>query len=299
MLGRRVSINKAAKIATGDYLFILDAHCSISKDWDVKMQESCRGLNLVYAVIRDMEPDTWNYRDGDYLHVRLNKEYTEKWWFRKPLKDCDVEEESMAITGCAWMVTKERYWELGGYDESLGEYGWDGPEWACKIWMCDNPGKVILRTDVICGHVFGTNDSGKLYKCKMIPKAEYVKYMETKWGDKIDKLVERFAPVPDWTPGEKGVDIGQNVQREVKVQRRDEHITKDQDGKVVKKVIEHFEYIYKDDGEGPSEDEIAKKYGPLAKKISETTWVLKDGRLVIETDADRQVTGSSATTLKG
>ena len=29
ILGRRVSINKAAKIATGKYLFILDSHCSI------------------------------------------------------------------------------------------------------------------------------------------------------------------------------------------------------------------------------------------------------------------------------
>jgi len=276
-LGRRVSINNAAAMAVGEYLFILDAHCSMTQGWDVKLVQSCGDKNISYSVIRDMHPDTWEYRPGDYLHVRLNKEYTEKWWKRRTLEECQTEEESIAFTGCAWMINKDRYWQLGGYDESLGEYGWDGPEWACKIWMGKDPGRVILRTDVICGHIFGTNDGAKLYPCQTIPKEEYIKYMKDRYEDKIGKLIERFAPVPDWT--EKGKEMSQKVKREIKVERVDEHVTKNEEGKVIKKVIEYFEYIYTDNGNGPTPDEIAKKYGPKAKKIREEVWEIKDGQL--------------------
>ena len=274
-LGRRISINNAAVIATGRNLFILDSHCSMTKDWDIKLAESCGEKNIVYSVIRDMHPDTWEYKPGDYLHVRLNKDYTEKWWKRKTLEGCQTEEESIAFTGCAWMINKDRYWDLGGYDEALGYYGWDGPEWSLKTWF--NDGKVILRTDVICGHIFGTNDGGKLYSCQMISKEDYVKYMKDRYEDKIWKLIERFAPVPDWT--EKGTQMSQNVKREIKVNRVDEHVTKNEKGEIIKKVIEYFEYIYTDNGNGPTPDEIAEKYGPKAKKVREEVWELKDGQL--------------------
>lgn len=274
--GRRVSINNAAAMATGDYLFILDSHCSMTKDWDVKLAKSAGRLNIAYSFIRDMHPDTWEYRPGWYGHVRINKEYTEKWWRRKDPELCEIEEESIAFTGCAWMIGRERFWQLKGYDESLGKYGWDGPEWALKTWF--NKGRVILRTDVICGHIFGTNDKAGIYPCEMIPKEQYVKYMKDRYEGKfIDGLIERFAPVPDWT--KKGSEMSQKVKREIKVNRVDEHVTRDDSGKVIKKVIEYFEYVYNDNGNGPPEAEIAKKYGPKAEKVKEEVWQLEDGEL--------------------
>jgi len=278
-IGKRASVNNAVKISKGNYIFILDSHCSMSKGWTSRMVESCVGNNLVYAIIRDMDSVTWEHRPGNYIHVRLNKEYTEKWWNRKPFEKCEIEEESMTITGCAWMVTKKCYNELGGYDESLGEYGWEGPEWTCKVWMGENPGRVICRTDVVCGHIFGTNVDNKLYRPNMIPKAQYLKYMREHYDDKIEKLVKYFAPVPDWEPGLKGCEMGQTTKRTIKVERTEKHVTKNVKGVVIKKVIEHFEYIYTDSGKGPSETEIAKKYGPLAKKVREEVWELKNGKL--------------------
>ena len=280
--GRRVSINNAAAMATGDYIFILDSHCSMTKDWDIKLAKTAGRLNIAYSVIRDMTPDTWEYRPGWYGHVRINKDYTEKWWRRKDPEFCEVEEESIAFTGCAWMISRKRFWQLKGYDESLGKYGWDGPEWALKTWL--NKGRVILRTDVICGHIFGTNDKASMYPCEMIPKEQYVKYMKDRYEGKfIDGLIERFAPVPDWTEkvNVKRLEkpVGQKIKREIKVNRIDESITKNAEGVVIKKVIEYFEYIHTDNGNGPSEAEIAKKYGPKAKKVREEVWELKEGKL--------------------
>jgi len=279
-MGRRVSINNAVKMAFGEYIFILDAHCNMSKGWDTKLMESAGDKNISYAVIRDIHPDTWEYRPGWYGHVRVNRDYTEKWWPRKQPESCETEEESIAFTGCAWMIKKDRFLALGGYDESLGMYGWDGPEWALKTWF--SGGRVILRTDVICGHIFGTNDGSKLYPCKIIPRPEYVKYMKDRYETRMPELIERFSPVPEWDDiliKKKGADVGPQVKREIKVERKDEHVTRDSKGNIIKKVIEYFEYNYFDNGDGPSEDEIAAEYGPKAKKVREEVWELRDGTL--------------------
>ena len=281
MLGRRVSFNEAARLATGDYLLIIDPHCSMTNHWDTWMMESCKESNLVFPVIRDMDPQTWQHRPGDYMHVSMNREYTEKWWFRKKLKDCQLEEESMCFTGCGWMIAKKRYWQLGGYDESLGKYGWDGPEWSCKIWMNGDPGRVILRTDVICGHIFGTNEKGKLYRCEMIPKQKYVAYMQNKWADKIPSLCERFAPVPDWSESasERNTRMSQGTEREVKLERQKESITRNDKGEIIRKVIVYYEYVFKDDGNGPNEEEIRAQHLNDLVEVRRETWELKDGQL--------------------
>ena len=274
-LGRRYSINKAANIAGGEYLFVVDSHCSMSKGWDVKMQESVNKNNLVYCVIRDMNPDTWEYLPGDYLHVYLNTEYTEKWWNIKTLSQCKAEEESMCFTGCAWMVTKNRFWQLGGYDETLGKYGWDGPEWSLKTWM--NGGKVILRTDVICGHIFGTNDRNGLYRCEMIPKSKYIEYMKNKYSKRIQPLIERFKPVPGWDMKEKNMPIKEGTgRRQVTLRRQKEDVTRNDRGEVTEKVITYYEYVYT--GELP-EEEVIKKYSDKAKIVKTERWKLKDGQL--------------------
>ena len=44
--GRRVSINSAAAMAFGEYLFIIDAHCSMTQGWDVKLIQSCGKKNM-------------------------------------------------------------------------------------------------------------------------------------------------------------------------------------------------------------------------------------------------------------
>ncbi|MHC4605034.1 MAG: hypothetical protein ACYS6W_17090, partial [Planctomycetota bacterium] len=44
------------------------------------------------------------------------------------------------------------YWQLDGSDESLGEWGGIGAEWALKAWLTG--GRCLIRTDVVCYHLF-------------------------------------------------------------------------------------------------------------------------------------------------
>ena len=72
-LGRRVSFNRAAKMARGDYLLIIDPHCSMSEHWDTKMMESCGDKNLVFSLLSDMD-ENFVQRHGPYLHVSMNRD---------------------------------------------------------------------------------------------------------------------------------------------------------------------------------------------------------------------------------
>ena len=60
--------------------------------------------------------------------------------------------ETMAFTGCGYMMRKKRFIELGKCWEQLGRWGNTGAEWALKIWL--SGGRVLVHRDVICGHLF-------------------------------------------------------------------------------------------------------------------------------------------------
>jgi len=198
-LGRRVSINKAAEIANGDYLFVIDAHCTMSEGWDTRLKCACEKQSIAISVISPLNKN-WELEPSRYHFVCLSENLQEKWWNgNKPKEPLKTIEETMAFTGCAWMIHKDYYWKLGGYDESLGEYGLDGPEWALKVWLNKEcPGRILLRTDVICGHRFGTNENNELYSARIANLAEFKNKMMSLYGTSIYKLVNRFAPVPTW-----------------------------------------------------------------------------------------------------
>jgi len=204
-LGRRVGMNEAAGIAKGEYLFHIDAHCSMSQRWDIKLRESCQDNTLVVSVISAMDENTWENRPGhDYTFVRFNKNLEEKWWGQhKRLEDCEIVEETMALTGCGWLIRKDYYWALGGCDESLGELCHLGVEWALKVWCHHKyPGRLLLRTDVFCGHVFSTSSKNvHRFDPQRLGVEDFRDRMYEKYGDKIEQLRNKFNP-PDWKVSE-------------------------------------------------------------------------------------------------
>lgn len=214
-LGRRVGMNEAAKMAKGEYLFHIDAHCSMSEAWDIRLKDSCKEKTLVVSIIQSMDEKTWKGKPKHYYtFVSLDRNLKEHWWGKyKQIPYCDTVEETMAFTGCGWLIRKDFYEELGGCDESLGQLCHLGPEWALKVWC--NDGRMLLRKDVICGHVFGSPKIQN-YSPQHIGDYDFAKRMREQYGDKIDLLREKFDP-PGW---EDDVVITEEVKEEVKICRR-------------------------------------------------------------------------------
>lgn len=151
--GQRHAMNAAARFANGKYLFRLDAHCNLTEGWDARMKESCKGDVIVTTIFDGLNTDTWKGTNRDNGFVRMTEHLVSRFvrgW--KHIREREIEEETMGLSGTAFMILKDYYWTLGGCDEDLGEYGAIGTGWACKVWLTG--GKCIIRTDVVCYHLF-------------------------------------------------------------------------------------------------------------------------------------------------
>ena len=206
-LGRRVSINNASRLASGKYLFHIDAHCTVEIGWDTKLKCACDENSIVISMLQPLADD-WNYKGRCYSFVSLDQNLMAKWWGSYNSNPNKLIEETMAFTGCGWMIQKEYYLRLGGFDESLGEYGHCGAEWSLKVWLHpEYPGRVLLRKDVICGHKFGTNNNQQSYTPMVLPQNEFKPKMVEKYGGQINDLVDKFWPVPGWSKKDKIITI--------------------------------------------------------------------------------------------
>jgi len=196
-VGRREAINFAVKQSKGKYLLHLDGHCSVSKGYDTKLKCACEDNVIAVPTISPMG-ETWQTREVRYTFVRLNQNLEAIWWDgHKPLSHCEPIENTMCMTGCGWMIQRDWFDKLGGFDPRLGEYGKTGPEWAIKCWA--NGGRLVLRTDVVCGHIFGTNLKTKRYSARAVVPGPFKRVMLEKYSDQIEALRKRFGGIErDW-----------------------------------------------------------------------------------------------------
>ncbi len=156
--GHRVLLNRMARDAGGKYLLRLDAHCSLSPGWDARMKSSCGKKTIVKSMLDALEPNTWTnkYQDIGFIGLSQTMDNTYPPW--KGLAEREIEEPCMSLTGCCWMIQKDHYWQHDGCDEDLGIREGGGLEWALKAWLTG--GEVILRTDVVCCHLFREPEIG-------------------------------------------------------------------------------------------------------------------------------------------
>ena len=114
--------------------------------------------------------------------------------------------ETMSISGSCFMSTRENYWKLGLCDETLGNWGNQGIEVACKTWL--SGGRILTNHNTWYAHLFRTNDVLKFPWPVSGSDQERVKknVRDLIWEGKYDKaiypvswLVEKFWPVKGWT----------------------------------------------------------------------------------------------------
>jgi len=135
--------------------------------------------------------------------------YFEDWKHRPQYKKNKKEKkltETMSIQGSCFMSERKRYWDLKLCDESLGSWGNQGIEVACKSWLSN--GKVMVNHNTWYGHLFRTNAKFSFPwpvsgRDQRDTKANVRKII---WEGKLSEqkkplswLVEKFWPVPGWT----------------------------------------------------------------------------------------------------
>lgn len=274
-MGERVAMNTAARMARGDFLLRIDAHCDFSPGgWDVMMTEVTGERDITVAVLTALDKETWERKKGHwYGFCQLMPNMEAKWL--KPNRDKGLYktiEPNMAFTGCGFCLRKDFYWFLGGADETLPKMGAIGEEFAVKAWL--SGGKVQTRTDVMIGHIFGTGGYDDL-GVKMALQG-----LVDRYGSRYDEITGKFPPVDSTLKLRPTGNVSQK--RTVIVDRHDTSETKDDGtGRLIMKKVEHFRYVWVDDGSGMTEEQVREKFAPLAHKIGEEQWVGNDkGELV-------------------
>ena len=114
--------------------------------------------------------------------------------------------KSMSLQGSFFMATRENYWNLKLCDESLGNWGGQGIEVACKIWL--SGGEVLVAHSTWYAHLFRTRHDFTFPWPVSGRDQQRVKknVKDLLWGGKYDKaiypvskIVEQFWPVPGWS----------------------------------------------------------------------------------------------------
>lgn len=112
--------------------------------------------------------------------------------------------ETMSLQGSFFMCTREKYWELNLSDESVGSWGNQGLEVACKTWL--SGGRVLVNHKTWYAHMFRTqggdfgfpydNSGNAIDKTK---KRVWDYFFSGKFKQQIHPvswLVEKFWPIP-------------------------------------------------------------------------------------------------------
>lgn len=150
-IGQRQSINEAAKIAKGEFIMKLDAHCAVDKGFDVKLVADCEPDWTVVPRMYNLDIETWKpklHKRTDYMYIGHNEgRLLRAEYFNKGQPDNDkMIDDIMCCMGPGWFMTKKRFWELGGMDEIHGGWGQMGVEVSLKAWLSGGALKVNKKT---------------------------------------------------------------------------------------------------------------------------------------------------------
>ena len=232
--GQRASINAAARIARGDYIMKLDAHCAVGKGFDEILVRDCEYDMTMIPAMFNLDVLTWQpkyFGDWDqasrkgklnpYMYIGLKDNNLRACYYggkeRKRIfnegKTRPVD-ETMCCMGPAFFLHKKRFWELDGCDEGHGQWGQQGVEVACKAWL--SGGRLMTNKNTWFAHFFRGggvpegHKSGFPYPLsqRAINRARAYSndlWMNDKWPKqkrKFQWLIDKFNP-PGWE-GKRG-----------------------------------------------------------------------------------------------
>lgn len=240
-IGQRAAGNLCARLASKKYVMKVDAHCSFDKGFDIKMLKAFEevGENVTMVpTMYNLHVYDWvcpnghrQYQDKGNICLECAKECSmEMLWrrrlSRKSTSYCfDAEPhfqyfgefskrpegkgeitESMSLQGSCFCMTREKWFELDVCDESLGSWGSQGIEVACKTWL--SGGRVLVNQRTWYAHLFRTKSKvfGFPYKqserqIQSAKKKVREMFYNNQWPKqtmKLHELIEKFWPVPGW-----------------------------------------------------------------------------------------------------
>lgn len=135
--------NHAARLATGDILFITDAHVRFPAGWDELVYEHLRPDRILAGAITHANTPFVGYG------CRLAVPFMGTHWNREPVES----PAEVQIAACpATVLSRDLFNRLGGYDDGMIMYGAAEPEFSVRAWL--SGAEVILVPQMLVEHRF-------------------------------------------------------------------------------------------------------------------------------------------------
>jgi len=212
VVGIKTNINAMAAMATGKYIYKSDAHCKFGKGFDEILKADMQDDWIVMPRFKIIKED-WSIQERDgkeefYDYFYLCCPFTDPKGFRfkagghwqeRTVRGLDIlVDETPQIHGSGWFMTKDRYFELGGFP-TIDPYGHaQEPIWlALKNWLMG--GKVMVNKKTWYAHLHQQgNKRGYHMDKKQEDKSYFIAADHFVREPKFPDFVEKFLPMPTW-----------------------------------------------------------------------------------------------------
>lgn len=218
VIGIKSNINTLAASATGKYIFKLDAHCSVGEGIDEILKADTRDDWIVMPRFYILNRETWEWQDDrHYDYFFLSCPFTDPRGFRFkagghwPQRTVEFENDhrydidnTPQIHGSGWFMTKDRFFELGGFPlQDLMGHAQEPANLALKNWLMG--GRVVVNKKTWYAHLHQeTRDKG--FRLGHSNEERTYNIIANYWvNDKLpDKIhnfewfVDKFMPMPTW-----------------------------------------------------------------------------------------------------
>ncbi len=155
--------------------------------------------------ISKTRPESTSYCFDSVPHFQYNREYTRRPDY-KEMKEKYGYTETMSLQGSFFMSTRYNYWKYELNDERMGNWGNQGVELACAMWLAG--GRVLVNHKTWYAHLFRTQGGdfgfpwgakeGEIQKTKNAVKDKFWNMKHPKQIHPVSWLIRRFATIPGW-----------------------------------------------------------------------------------------------------
>jgi len=215
VVGIKTNINALCAMAVGKYIYKSDAHCSFGKGFDEILQADMQEDWIVMPRFYVLDGNTWRWQDERfYDYFYLCCPFTDPKGFRfkagghwpeRTNEKLDVLiDETPQIHGSGWFMTKDRYFELGGFP-NIDPYGHaQEPIWlGLKNWLAG--GKVMVNKKTWYAHMHQQGNKRGYHMDREQENRSYdiaaTYWMGNKWCERkhdIEWFVDKFMPMYGW-----------------------------------------------------------------------------------------------------
>ena len=230
--GMRNNINSAVRIATGEYLMKIDAHCKIGKGFDEILQADCEENWLAIPSRYSLDHEKWERTRGPINYLTLTYPYVKdavygsglhgkKWrgefglegdfWYKEKERKEITIDDILIFQGSCWFMHKKHFIAIDGFNPEHGHNVFQEAQELCfKTWL--SGGRVIRNKNTWYAHMHKTRETSGNYglskKEKHRAEDQSVEYwLNDRWEKQTKSfkwLIHKFWPLAGW-PEDWGV----------------------------------------------------------------------------------------------